>query len=204
MSLITGHTHDSLDRFFALLRQSLQGHDYFTLDDLWNHVRSALASGDSIHTTHVCQTCGFTQLGADAGLPKIHGHDLPRIHCFNVFRDVSGMWVKWKQFMTDEVWSRPVLLIRARRIKEVALMRPTEVDAQFARVSEMQSWSRRLEETLVDQLPTKPHLKHGIDWFRQVIDCYNFMRLSVSAGTCRQNSCQNCVSSFNVARVISF
>ena len=169
MSLITGHTHDSLDRFFSLLRQSLMGHDYFTLDDLWNHVRSALASGDNVHTAHVCQTWAFTQLGTDARLPKIHCHDLPRIHVFNVFRSVSGMWIKWKQFMTDDVWSLPVLLIGARRIRQVAVLRPANVDARFNRLSEMQSWSRKLEETLVDQLPTKRNLKAGIDWFRQVI-----------------------------------
>ena len=154
-SLITGHTHDSLDRFFSLIRQSLTGHDYFTVDDIWTLVRSALSNGDKIHTAHVCQTWGFTQLGADAGLPRIHGHDLPRIHVFNVFRSTSGIWIKWKQFMTDDVWSRPVLLLGARRMQEVARMRPAKVDARFNRQAEMMSWSRKLEEALSDQLPQK-------------------------------------------------
>ena len=42
------------------------------------------------------------------GLPEMTR--LGRIHVLNFFRD-GGIWVKWKQYMTSESWSKPILLI---------------------------------------------------------------------------------------------
>ena len=109
-SLLVGHTHDPLDRFFALLKLALHGRDYMTLAQLMQIVLAALNSRNDIFFEHVTQTWGWTQMAADLDLPRVHGHDLPRIHVFNIFRS-NGIWIKWKQYMSDDAWSRPVLLL---------------------------------------------------------------------------------------------
>ena len=171
MSLIAGHTHDALDAFYALLRAALAGQSYMTLADMWQIVITALKHDRGyIKFAHVCRTWDFTQMGKDADLPRIHGNDLPRIHVFNVFRHTTGIWIKWKQFMTDDTWSRPVLLVGRRRMKSIASMLPANVQPNFKANAEMMSWSQKLEETLVDQLPSRPAIKDGIEWFRAVIN----------------------------------
>ncbi len=51
------------------------------------------------------------------GLPDMTR--LSRIHVLNFFRD-GGIWVKWKQYMTSDTWSAPVLLIPESDIPNVA------------------------------------------------------------------------------------
>ena len=109
-------------------------------------------------------------MGSDAELPRIHGNDFPRIHVFNVFRNHGGIWIKWKQYMTSDTWSHPVLLVGPRKMTSIAAMVPANVKPEFQAHAEMMSWSRKLEETLVDQLPSMPGLKRGIEWFRDVIN----------------------------------
>ena len=49
-------------------------------------------------------------------------------------------------------------------------MRVSRIEPEFKNKSEMMSWIRKLEETLADQLPSKPELKGGIEWLRAVIN----------------------------------
>ena len=139
MSLLSGHSHDSLDRFFALLRAALAGQSYMTLPDMWRIVISSISSKDHIKTAHVCRTWDFTQMGVDAELPRMHGNDRHRIHVFNIFRHTTGIYIKWKQFMTDDTWSRPVLLVGRRRMQLVASMLPATVEPHFKANTEMMS-----------------------------------------------------------------
>jgi len=174
-SLITGHTHDSLDRFFALLRQALTGHDFYTLDDMWDLVLRALNSSETIVAAHVSNSWNWTAAFDAARLPRVHGHDLPRIHVFNVFRLSTGIWLKWRQYMTDGTWSRPVLLIGARKMSEIAFLRPTPQAPHFKHRSPMLNWTSKLESTLLDQMAltrsdgADAHVKERIAWLKQVI-----------------------------------
>ena len=38
------------------------------------------------------------------------------VHMLSVYRDQEGVWVKWKQYMTDEAWSPPDIASEARRV----------------------------------------------------------------------------------------
>ena len=114
-ALITGHTHDSLDRFFALLRASLRGHDYFSLEEMFDIVKRALSSKDNIAVAHVAQAWKWSEMFEAEKLPRIH--DLARIHVFNIFSHTTGLWIKWKQYMSDITWSRPVITIPVRKMR---------------------------------------------------------------------------------------
>ena len=169
MSLITGHTHDNLDRFFSLLRQSLMGRDFYTIQDIWKHVRSSLRNSDRIHTKHVCKTWNFTKLGTDRKWPKIHGHDFARIHCLNVFRAEGGIYLKWKQFMTDLEWSRPVFLIHIKKMRRIQYdpniggrHMPDPVAAHFKEYNLMWNWCQKWETSHEQQLPEN-EMKQGIE-----------------------------------------
>jgi len=169
-SLITGHTHDSLDRFFSWLRQALVGQDFYTLAGMWDLVLRALNTRANIAVDHVAHSWKWASVFEEFNLPRVHGHDLPRIHCFNIFRYRTGIWVKWKQYMTDDVWSRPVLLLGPRRMAELSLKRPQPMDARFKSKQSLLAWLIKLEETLADRLALDPALKPGIAWLRNVVD----------------------------------
>ena len=34
-----------------------------------------------------------------------------RVHVNNIYRAADGMYVKWKQYLTSEQWSKPVLIL---------------------------------------------------------------------------------------------
>lgn len=69
--------------------------------------------------------------------------------------------------MTSDTWSHPVLLVGPRKMTSIAAMVPANVKPEL---QAHMSWSRKLEETLVDHLPSMPGLKSGIEWFRDVIN----------------------------------
>ena len=61
------------------------------------------------HLTHVWD---FAHGLEGQGLPT--PHKLRNTHCMEIFRQ-DGIYIKWKQYCTDEVWSTPVLLVPSDR-----------------------------------------------------------------------------------------
>ena len=108
--LLVGHTHDDLDRFFGRLSVALKGHDYFTVPQMFAIVGKALKSFQ-IRVDHLHSVWAWKEL--QGHLP--HFGNLRTVHVINLFRR-GGIWVKWKQYLTDESWSRPVLLVEASNL----------------------------------------------------------------------------------------
>jgi hypothetical protein len=81
------------------------------------------------------------------GLPEMTR--LSRIHVLNFFRD-GGIWVKWKQYMTSDTWSAPVLLIPERDIPNVARWRPEQRHQSFKKPSTKLAWLNKFEVSLAD------------------------------------------------------
>ena len=81
------------------------------------------------------------------GLPEMTR--LSRIHVLNFFRD-GGIWVKWKQYMTSDTWSAPVLLIPEREIPNVARWRPEQRHQSFKKPSTKLAWLNKFEVSLAD------------------------------------------------------
>ena len=74
---------------------------------------------------------------------------LGRIHVLNFFRD-GGIWVKWKQYMTSETWSKPFLLIPESDIPRVAAWRPAQRQQCFKNPSSKLAWLIKFEVSLAD------------------------------------------------------
>lgn len=81
------------------------------------------------------------------GLPEMTR--LGRIHVLNFFRD-GGIWVKWKQYMTSESWSKPILLIPESDIPRVAAWRPYQRQQCFKNKSSKLNWLNKFEVSLAD------------------------------------------------------
>ena len=83
----------------------------------------------------------------EPGLPEMTR--LGRIHVLNFFRD-GGIWVKWKQYMTSETWSNPILLISESDMPRVAAWRPAQRQQRFKQPSSKLAWLNKFEVSLAD------------------------------------------------------
>ena len=110
--LLVGHTHNALDRFFSRLSVSLRGHDYYDLDDMWRIVFSALKSFD-IKAAHLNTVWDWKAMDGTGDFPRFRR--LHHVHTLNIFRDRGGIYLRWKQYMIDEAWSRSILLVPSSR-----------------------------------------------------------------------------------------
>ena len=81
------------------------------------------------------------------GLPEMTR--LSRIHVLNFFRD-GGIWVKWKQYMTSETWSEPILLIPESDMPRVGAWRPAQRQQRFKQRSSKLAWLNKFEVSLAD------------------------------------------------------
>ena len=166
--LIVGHTHNSLDRFFSRLSVSLRGHNYDTVDEMWDIIKTALRSFD-IDTMHTKQTWAFKELGES--LPAIRR--LHYVHAVNVFRTRQGIFIKWKQYVTDDQWSEPQCVVHARKMATIAGLRPASVAKHFAERDMMLSWLDKYEGALTDWQNTINKHKEGIEWLKRTIEHRN-------------------------------
>ena len=102
--------------------------------------------GFNISTSHLTTVWAWHDL-SELGVPAAGG--LGPVHAINIFRD-RGIWIKWKQYMTSDSWSRPVLLVPPHQIAEIAAWRPATRTKTFGDASLMLSWLDKLEVGLVD------------------------------------------------------
>ena len=103
---------------------------------------------------------------------------LSRIHVLNFFRD-GGIWVKWKQYLTSETWSTPILLIPESDIPQVAMWRPAQRHQCFKKASSKLAWLNKLEVSLADATWS---LEKHTDAFAQLRDIVNSMAPMYQAG----------------------
>ena len=167
--LIVGHTHNALDRFFSRLVVSLRGCNYDTIDDMWEIITNALNAFD-IQVCHTKQTWAFKELSDKSNavhLPSIS--KLHFVHAMNIFRMPQGIFMKWKQYVTDEIWSTPVCIVQARQMRHIAALCPSPVQKKFAMRDEMLAWLGRYTNYLSDMHGTYDLHKQGIKWLENVI-----------------------------------
>lgn len=124
---LVGHTHNSLDRFFSRLITSLRGRTYFTMDEMAAVSTKAL-KGFEMNWSHHGSSYDFAELR------RLYGIELHRyrnIHSLRLYVDNQGMWVKWRQYVSDETWSKPRLLVDYDRIAILAMAKPALVKHEF-------------------------------------------------------------------------
>ena len=99
--------------------------------------------------------------------PLVHLH---RVHAVNFFRS-NGIWVKWKQYMTSEEWSTPVLLIPPHEMPTIAAWRPQVIPHQYSDKDQRGkiTWLEKFEAQLHDASGIPDHLRADIRHLKDVI-----------------------------------
>jgi hypothetical protein len=124
---MVGHTHDNLDRFFSRVGIALRGHSYVSKSDMQDLISEGLSSY-TISWAHASQSFDFENIRHSIG---INMKRMRNIHDLELFRDAAGIYVRWKQWMTDETWSHPKLVAPAAEIETIASLRPPGIPHHF-------------------------------------------------------------------------
>ena len=103
---LVGHTHGSLDRFFSRLIVSLRGRSYLTFHDMEAVSREGL-KGFSMNWTHHGSSFDWNWVRKIFGMEF---HRYRNVHALRLQMDSTGLWIKWKQYVSDMSWSSPILL----------------------------------------------------------------------------------------------
>ena len=115
--LLVGHTHNRLDRFFSRLSVALRGHDFYHLNGMWSIIQRVLSETYDIKIAHLNTVWEWTKLEQTNEFPRLKR--LHNVHHLNVYRDRDGIQCRWKQYMTDDAWSNPVLLLPQNRTADI-------------------------------------------------------------------------------------
>ena len=118
---------------FSRLKVALAGHDFFTPEQLMQRVIEGM-SGWDISYSHLTQVWDWKDIKELDITPFV---GLRLAHAVRFFRKPSGIWVKWKQYVTCESWSQPVLIVEADRVKFIADWRPAQVPQYLGYRSDM-------------------------------------------------------------------
>lgn len=124
---MVGHTHDNLDRFFSRVAMALRGRTYISQSDLQEVVSRTLRSY-RIAWSHSHSSYNFEPIRQGLG---IHIKRMRNLHDMEVFRTDGGIFLRWKQWMTDDAWSLPRKLLDADQIEIIAKTRPPGIPHQF-------------------------------------------------------------------------
>jgi len=153
------------DRFFSRLVTALRGNDYWTLREIEGVTKKALKYHD-VCWEHLSCSWDWTELRARLG---IEIRRLRNVQSYELFRTEAGIFVKWRQWMTDEHWSRPVQLLRRQDMDIVQDMRPSELPHKFSAqdASGMLSFLEKLEALL---MASGEDRSQQLAWLRRVIN----------------------------------
>jgi len=107
----------------------LAGKDYFTLPEMMSIINDALKH-HNIFWGHLDKQWDFTHVRGEMG---IEFHRLRNAHSLCFTRTPRGITVRWRQWVADTLWSRPLLLVPAEKMKDVCRrLRPPEVPLAFS------------------------------------------------------------------------
>ena len=164
--LLVGHTHGKDDRLFSFFSKVLKGKTYITWDDFINVLQTEMRSYDMTFA-HLYAMWDWTAFKTEFNMPDVHG--LGRVHVVSIYRS-SGIYMRWKQYMTDEAWSKSVLLMPPSKMRDVASWRPATIEPKFEMATQLQSWIDKLELFLCDGQHTVDNFASRITWLRKLID----------------------------------
>lgn len=99
---------------------ALAGKDYFTLPQMMDIISQAL-KGHNVQWGHLDKTWDFTHI---RGLMGVEFHRLRNAHSFAFTRTAAGITARWKQWLTDSTWSRPLTIVSAIQMRDFYRLRP--------------------------------------------------------------------------------
>ena len=122
----------------------------------------------NVRHSHLHTVWGWKDMEADLHLPEMKR--LRHVHVLNFFTHGGAVYVKWKQYMTSDTWSTPVIMVPPADVSRVALWRPPVRPKRFPNKGRMQSWLNRFEESLAHSHDAYTQHKPKLDILRQTID----------------------------------
>lgn len=99
---------------------ALAGKDYFTLPQMMDIISQALKD-HNVQWGHLDKTWDFEYIRRMMG---VEFHRLRNAHSFAFTRTAAGITVRWKQWLTDSTWSRPLTLVSAIQMRDFYRLRP--------------------------------------------------------------------------------
>lgn len=138
---------------------ALAGKDYFTLPQMMDIISQALKH-HNVQWGHLDKTWDFTHI---RGLMGVEFHRLRNAHSFAFTRTAAGITARWKQWLTDSTWSRPLTIVSAIQMRDFYRLRPPAEPRVFpeatasgilpSSISWMSCWLPAPAGTVLSQLP---------------------------------------------------
>lgn len=96
-------------------------------------------------------------------------HKLRNVHDLEIFRSEGGIFCRWKQYMSDEIWSRPRLLVLPEQIPVVARAVPETLKHAFSdsMKSKYDDFLNKFELLLASTNILGEQEKEGMKWLRR-------------------------------------
>ena len=82
----------------------------------------------AMNWSHHGSSYDFTHLRTLYGIEL---HRYRNVHSLRLYVDNMGIWVKWRQYVSDESWSTPRLLVEYDRVAVFATAKPPLVKHEF-------------------------------------------------------------------------
>ena len=169
--LLVGHTRNKLDRLFSRVSMALRGKDYFTVEGLLQQVRQTLRH-TILHSGHLSQVWQWKALTeGETPWTKRRMHNLAPAHAFRFSLD-GGVWMQWKQWTTDEAWSKPVQVLSVPEAVVFGQFRPAAANMEHPSGAAILDWLGRLEQWCAASPAGSQYLglDHEFAWLRAAID----------------------------------
>ena len=146
---------------------ALAGRDFNTVEELMNVLLGGLPSFH-FSWSHLMTVWNWKALD-QFDMPTLR--NLHKVHVVNLFRS-NGIWVKWKQYMTSEEWSRPVLLIPAHEMAAIAAWRPAVVPTRFSDADKRSkfAWLDKFESVVADGPDTVGKCHKDVAYLKTMIE----------------------------------
>ena len=145
---------------------ALAGRDYFTVVGMLSQIHASLAC--DVKTGHLSQVWAWKDELREHGCWK-QMRNLDPVHAFRFYRS-GGIYMQWKQWCTDEQWSRPVELVPGADVRSLASFRPSCRDMEFSLGQAILDWINRFEVWCTSQPVGKyKDFDNEFRWLRAVV-----------------------------------
>lgn len=119
--LMTGHTHNEVDRWFSYAMRALSGETYFTLENMFSILEAKLSHPPVwVHARDVYNFRDREHRPAGVNVDAQHVRGIAAPHHFRFLLDAAGNCiVQTKRWLSDLSWSQPQVLVPAEAVRRL-------------------------------------------------------------------------------------
>jgi hypothetical protein len=120
----------------------------------------------NIRWNHLAASLNFEGLRSLLG---IDCHNLRNVHDLELFRSEGGIFCRWKQYMSDDVWSKPRLLVRPEHIHVVAKAVPDPIQHSFSdtQKAKFEDFLNKFEMLMASTNMLGEKEREGMKWLKK-------------------------------------